>query len=120
MVVQKTVFSLSKQRQILHLPQNILENPSLQWRHRLQLPFTGLGQCPSWSYRVSFDGKGVVGLQPTFADGPAASDNFHLLGLLGLPLVVSMGTTLLALIKLSEIFKTKSSNDKLYFFRILN
>jgi hypothetical protein len=120
MVVQKTVFSLSKQRQILHLPQNILENPSFQWRHRLPLPFTGLGQCPSWSYRVSFDGKGVVGLRPTFADGPAASDNFHLLGLLGLPLVVSMGTTLLALIKLSEIFKTKSSNNKLYFFRILN
>ena len=30
-------------------------------------------------------------LRPTFADGPAASDNFHLLGLLGLPLVVSMG-----------------------------
>jgi hypothetical protein len=57
----------------------------------------------------------VVVLRSTFADEPAASDNFYLLGLL-----VSMGTTLLALIKLPEIFKTKSSNDKLYFFRILN
>jgi hypothetical protein len=60
-----------------------------------------------------------VGLRPTFADGPAASDDFRLVGLPGLPPVVSMGTTLLALIKLSEISKTKSSNDNLCFFPIL-
>jgi hypothetical protein len=59
-----------------------------------------------------------VGLRPTFADGAAASDDFRLVGLPGLP-VVSMGATLLALIKLSEISKTKSSKDNLCFFPIL-
>jgi hypothetical protein len=74
-----------------------------------------LDQCPSWSYRASFDGKDVVGWRPNFADGPAASDNFHLLGLLGLPLAVSMGTTLFALIKLSEIFKTNGQQRQALF-----
>ena len=120
MVVQKTVFPLSKQTQILHLLQKILENPSLQWRHQLQFPFTGLGQCPSWSYRASFDGKGVVGLQPTFADGPAATDNFHLLGLPGLPLVVSMGTTLLPLIKLGNYQNGVQQRQPLFLSMLLS